>query len=123
MLHEVLNPGNCLGNLGYGGGIGTAHISFATFAEGVARHQCHMLPHKELLSKFFGGEPGGGDIREDVESSLWLEAFQPSIGQAVINQAAALVVLCLPFQRSASESGPPLSAAGSLLPPISPTFP
>lgn len=55
MLHEVLNPGNRLGNLGYGGSIGAAHISFAAFAKGIARHQSHMLLHEKLFRKFLRG--------------------------------------------------------------------
>ncbi len=55
MLHEMLNPGDSLGNLGYRGSIGAAHISFAALAKGIARHQSHMLLHEKLFRKFLRG--------------------------------------------------------------------
>ncbi len=71
----MLDAGQGLGNLLYGGGVGASYEAFATFTEGVARNQCHMLLHEDFFGEFLGGKAGGGDVRENVEGSFWLEAF------------------------------------------------
>ena len=93
VLQEIFNACKCLGYLVDGCCIGAAYVVFTAFAEGIARHQGDMLGHEQLLCEFFTGVAGGGNIREDVEGAFRLKAFQTELGEAVVNQGAAAVIL------------------------------
>ena len=67
-------------------------MAFAAGAKGAARHECYVLAHQELFGEFFRSIAGAADAREDIEGAFRLEAFEPELREAVINEAAALVV-------------------------------
>ena len=88
---EVVHPGDGLGDILHRGGIAGPDEALAPGAEGgTGDHRYPLLP-QEALTELVGGQAGGTDIREDVESALGLKAAQTDAAQ-ILHQIAAAAV-------------------------------